>query len=384
MARPVSVATRRLATDAMTARPASRPVKPPIPATADSDNRASWPIVNKIVRPREKLPMIDAETGANRQTETTDDLHLRIAVLTYKRPEDIAAALPRLLAQAESVLDIHTRADIMVVDNDPLGGARNFVETFAAEHTDLAVIYQNETTPGISAARNRALHTAGDVDLLVFIDDDERPTERWLALLLETYRKHRSAAVVGPVISEYEVEPDAWVRSGRFFDRRRLPTGSVLDVAATNNLLLDMHQIRSHGLAFDEQFGLTGGSDTMFTRTLHGRGGELIWCDEAVVIDVVPATRVTREWVLRRAFRSGSSWSATSLKLTESQPARVAARLRLTGRGSVRIAGGAARLAAGAVGRSQGQRARGQRTIARGAGMLSGAWGYVYSEYKRT
>jgi glycosyltransferase involved in cell wall biosynthesis len=333
--------------------------------------------------------MIDAETRANRpaeatrNTESTGTLHVRIAVLTYKRPDDIAAALPRLLAQAESVGDVGTRADIVVGDNDPEGGAREVVESFAAEHADVPVIYENETTPGIAAARNRALDTAAEVDLLVFIDDAERPSDRWLALLLQTYREHRSAAVVGSVISEYEVEPDAWVQSGRFFDRRRLPTGSKLDVAATNNLLLDMHQIRSHRLIFDEQFGLTGGSDTMFTRTLHRLGGELIWCDEAVVVDVVPAARVTRDWVLRRAFRSGSSWSATSLKLADSRLQRLATKLRLTGRGSVRIAGGAARLAAGTVGRSQGQRARGQRTIARGAGMLSGAWGYVYSEYKR-
>jgi succinoglycan biosynthesis protein ExoM len=311
-------------------------------------------------------------------------LHARIAVLTYKRPEDIAAALPRLVDQAESVLGEAVAADIVVVDNDPEGGARDFVESFAALHPSVPVLYENETRPGIAAARNRALETAREVDVLVFIDDDERPSDRWLALLLETYRSYGSAAVVGPVISEYEVEPDPWVRSGHFFDRRRLDTGTRLDVAATNNLLLDLHQIRAHGLVFDEQFGLTGGSDTMFTRTLHRLGGELVWCDEAVVVDVVPATRVTRDWVLRRAFRSGSSWSATSLKLADNKAQRTVTRLRLSGRGLVRLAGGTARAAVGLVSRSQGQQARGQRTVARGAGMLSGAWGYVYSEYKRT
>lgn len=311
-------------------------------------------------------------------------LRVRIAVLTYKRPADIAAALPRLVDQARSVGRSATSVDVVVVDNDPDGGARSTVEAFAAEHPDVAVHYENETRPGIAAARNRALETATEIDLLVFIDDDERPQEQWLELLVDTYRTHRSAAVVGPVISEYEVEPDAWVRAGNFFDRRRLPTGTPVDVAATNNLLLDMHQIRTHGLSFDEEFGLTGGSDTMFTRTLHEQGGELIWCDEAVVVDVVPAARVTRDWVLRRAFRSGSSWSATSLKLADGPLARTATRLRLSGRGLVRVAGGAARAGLGTVSRSAGQQARGQRTLARGAGMLSGAWGYVYAEYKRT
>jgi hypothetical protein len=58
-------------------------------------------------------------------------------------------------------------------------------------------------------------------------------------------------------------------------------------------------------------------------------------------------------------------------------------KLRLTGRGAVRVLGGGARLVAGTMGRSMAQRARGQRTIARGAGMVSGAWGFVYAEYKR-
>lgn len=309
---------------------------------------------------------------------------VRIAVLTYKRPGDIAAAMPRLLSQAVSVSSGEVNADIVVVDNDPDGGARAYVEDFAGTHPEVAVLYENETSPGISAARNRALETAADVDVLAFIDDDERPTDHWLALLLETYRSRDCAAVVGPVVSEYEVEPDAWVSSGRFFDRRRLPTGSVVEVAATNNLLLDMHRVRAFGLTFESQFGLSGGGDTMFTRTLHDRGGVMVWCDEAVVIDVVPASRVTRDWVLRRAFRSGSSWSVTSLRLTDTAPGRVRTRAVLTGRGVVRVAGGAARFAAGTVGRSMGQRARGLRTMARGAGMLSGAWGYVYSEYKRS
>lgn len=315
---------------------------------------------------------------------STTPLSARIAVLTYRRPDDIAATLPRLVEQAESVASPDVTVDIVVVDNDPDGGARTYIEGFAAAQPSVQVLYEHETHPGIAAARNRALKTAQSVDVLVFIDDDERPQQDWLALLLDTYRSHRSAAVVGPVISEYEVDPEPWVQAGRFFDRRRLPTGTLLDVAATNNLLLDMHQIRAFGLEFDEQFGLSGGSDTMFTRQLHGLGGKLVWCDEAIVVDVVPATRVTRDWVLRRAFRSGSSWSATSLKLADSKAERMGTRLRLTGRGLVRLAGGTARTVAGTIGRSQGQQARGRRTIARGAGMLTGAWGYLYSEYKRS
>ena len=49
-----------------------------------------------------------------------------------------------------------------------------------------------------------------------------------------------------------------------------------------------------------------------------------------------------------------------------------------------RIVAPVLRTLAGTLGRSMAQRAKGQRTIARGAGMLSGAWGFVYAEYKRS
>lgn len=319
----------------------------------------------------------------------TDDpgVELVIAVLTYRRPEDIARILPQLVEQASSVQTELVRASIVVVDNDPTAGAREFVTSYSAgrrgadEH--ISIRYENEPTPGISAARNRALRSSVGADVLVFIDDDERPSPKWLACLLQTYDEHHSAAVVGPVISEFEREPDAWVRAGRFFDRRRLATGTRLEVAATNNLLLDMQQIRNFGITFDLDFGITGGDDTMFTKEIRKHGGTMIWCDEAVVFDVVPATRLTHRWVVLRALSSGNSWSLTSIKIEEDSTARLLSRVTLTGRGTIRAVGGAARYAVGLITRRTVQEARGLRTMARGAGMVLGAWGYAYKEYRR-
>ncbi len=296
-----------------------------------------------------------------------------VAMLTYRRPADLAHALPRILAHTEPA-----GATLMVVDNDPAGSAAAVVTEFGTR-----VRYVNETRPGIAAARNRALADADEDALLVFIDDDERPTDGWLDLLLATYATHRSAAVVGPVVSEYEVPPDRWVTAGRFFDRRRLRTGTPVDVAATNNLLLDLTQVHAAGLRFDEAFGLSGGSDTLFTRRLVRSGGRMIWCDEAVVIDMVPAARGTRDWVLRRAFRSGNSWTRTSLEMASTGPGRTVARLQAVANGLARIGAGAASVLHGSIVRNLARRVRGTRTIARGAGMAAGAVGYIYQEYRR-
>lgn len=319
----------------------------------------------------------DGSTGA---PAAGADPRTVVAVLTYRRPDDLRAVLPMLVAQART---LDPPARVLVVDNDPDAGAQDVVAQAAQDAAGVDVVHVHEPRPGIAAARNRALDEVGDARVVVFVDDDERPVDRWLRLLVDTYLVDRPEAVVGPVVSEFVQEPDAWVRAGRFFDRRRLRTGTTTDVAATNNLLLDLDRLRALGLRFDEAFGLSGGSDMLITRQLSGAGGRIVWCDEAVVVDVVPPDRVTRTWVLARAFRSGNTWARTSVVLAPGPLGRTVVRLRLTGEGLVRTLGGAARVVVGRLTGSASQHARGRRTLARGTGMLAGAYGTVYVEYAR-
>ncbi|WP_104198995.1 glycosyltransferase family 2 protein [Cryobacterium sp. Y29] len=317
---------------------------------------------------------------------STGDPRVVIAVLTYRRPADLEELLPELLDQAGMVL---APVEIIVIDNDPDAGARTLVtDTRWVEAGEPAstggtpIRYAHEPTPGIASARNRALQEGQGADLLIFIDDDERPSSHWLVQLLDTYSTYRPAAVVGPVLSQYDIEPDQWIRAGGFFERRRFTTGTPVSLAATNNLLLDLAQVRRLELSFDERFGLSGGSDSLFTRQLHQRGGQMIWCDEAIVIDIVPADRLTREWVLQRAFRMGNTWSRINLDDTD-RAKRVLVRMSLQARGAARLCGGIVRYIAGSLVGQVPLRARGLRTAARGAGMLAGSVGSVYHEYKR-
>ena len=302
---------------------------------------------------------------------------LVVVILTYRRPEDLRVAVPLVLAQLE---DAPCDGSVVVVDNDPAGGAMDL----AAEIADDRVRFVHEPAPGIAAARNRGLDEGGDADLLVFIDDDERPEPGWLRTLVGEWLRTRPAAVVGPVVSIYEREPEPWIAAGRFFTgRRRLPTGTEVDVAATNNLLLDLRQVRAAGVRFDLRFGASGGEDTLFTRQLHRRGGRMVWCDEAVVLDVVPAARLTRPFIARRAFRYGNGWSRVALELEAGPGARAVRRAALSAQGLARIAAGSGRVGAGLALSSMRHRAMGTRTLLRGLGMVSGAWGHAYVEYER-
>ncbi len=315
-------------------------------------------------------------------------VRVAVAVLTYRRPADIEALVPMLLAQSRG-LPAPDSAYVLVVDNDPTGGARPVVTPHAAP--DLR--YVVETEPGISAARNRALREASDADLLVFIDDDERPTEAWLAALVGTQRRYGAAAVAARVASQIDGTPDRWITAGGFFDRRHrvdVPTGTAIDTAATNNLLLDLRVVRRLGLRFDSGFGLSGGEDSLFTRGLTGSGETMVWCAEAVVTESVPALRLTRRWVLLRSVSSGNSAVRVDLRLAAGARERASVRSRYLTAGVARVLAGLVRAAGGylldAAGGRSGARhqARGMRAAARGAGMAAGALGWTYHEYRRT
>ena len=299
-----------------------------------------------------------------------------VAVLTYLRPDDLLEALS---AVQEQVDGREGPTSVLVIDNDPEGSAMHLQERFPVDR----VRFVHEATPGISAARNRALDEAGDADVLVFIDDDERPEPGWLRHMVETWQRTGATAVAGPVISVFGSEPDPWVTASGHFARPRFPTGTDLVAAGTGNLLLDLRRVHGLGLRFDPRFAATGGGDTLFTRQIRRAGDRLVSCDEAVVHDVVRPSRLTRRWLVRRWYRSASNWSRVALELEVSPMARGARRVVLTGQGLGRVATGVARFLAGVVTASVARRATGARRVVRGLGMTAGAWGLSYNEYKR-
>lgn len=310
-----------------------------------------------------------------------DPFRVVVAAPTFHRLDRLRVLLPQLVAQAQSARAGFVAAPevdgtvplirIVIVDNSPEGDARELVE-----HCGLpAVEYAHQPTPGIGAARNMTLDVARDAEVLVCLDDDERPQERWLELMLRTWLRHRPAAVAGRVLAEFDpdLEVDPWLVAGDFFTRRSLPTGTVVDVAPAGNLLLHMPTITALGLRFNERTGLTGGEDTEFTRALVAAGQTIVFCDEAAIVDLVPASRANRRWVLLRALSQGN----------------IAARLRrvpqplLVLLGAGRMAAGAAQIGYGRVRGSLRSRARGARLAARGLGFLLAGLGLRYDEYAR-
>ncbi len=300
-----------------------------------------------------------------------------VAVATYRRPDCLDRILPELADQAGR---LGHPATVLVVDNDPDGGAGPAVLAWA----DRGVRYVHEPAPGISAARNRALLEAGDADLLVFVDDDELPLPGWLHEHVTHWLEWRCAAVAGPVTARFEGDADEWVRASGVFDRTERPTGTVVRGAASNNLLLDLAQLRQHRLSFDERFGISGGSDTRLIHQLVKQGGVVRWCAEAEVLDFIPVPRSNRAWALKRTTRTSNTWSRVALDLADSPGERLRERVDLTLRGGYRLLRGLAGMLTGTLRGDVATRARGEVAVASARGMVGGAWGRVEQEYRRS
>jgi hypothetical protein len=109
----------------------------------------------------------------------------------------------------------------------------------------------------------------------------------------------------------------------------------------------------------------------------------MVWCDESVVTDMVPRSRMTRRWVLIRAWSHGNTTTVVALRLAHSAWGRLRVRASQTLGGVVRVVAGLGRFAFGLLVRSDRHQARGLRMAFRGAGFISGALGLVYAEYAR-
>ena len=231
--------------------------------------------------------------------------HISVCICTFKRPELLTYLLQRLNYQQTE--DLFTYS-VVVADNDPAQSARQTVEAFLPS-ANMPVKYCHESEQNIAMTRNKSLQNA-DGEFIAFIDDDEYPVDDWLLQLFKTRLAYEVAGVLGPVKPYFQQKPPKWAEKGRFFDRPSYPTGYVLNFsqARTGNVLFKAEILAGTDEAFRTEFD-TAGEDIDFFRRMMDKGFKFVWCDEAVAHELVPNSRCTRRYLLRRALLRGSNFS---------------------------------------------------------------------------
>jgi succinoglycan biosynthesis protein ExoM len=226
--------------------------------------------------------------------------HITVCICTYRRPHFLKRLLDELgRQQTDNVFGY----SIVVADNDHLRSASTIVSEFA-QTASITIHYCVEPRQNIALARNLAIANAAG-DYIVFIDDDEFPTARWLLTLFTACAKYDADGVLGPVKPYFEKQAPEWIIKGKFHERPTYPTGFQIDwrKGRTGNTLLKTYLFEGETQPFRPQF-LTGEDQDFFRRMIE-KGHRFVWCNEAVAYEIIPATRCTRTFLLKRALLRG-------------------------------------------------------------------------------
>ena len=166
-----------------------------------------------------------------------------------------------------------------------------------------------------------------------------------------------------------------WIIAGRFFDRDRHPTGTQLKITRTGNVMLKMNIMDRIGV-FDEKYSFIGGEDSNFFDRVYKSGGSIVWSDEAVVEEWLPSSRIQLKWLLKRSYAEGII-TDTFYHYNEGR-----SHAYTFMRGILRMGKGVCLMV---ISIPQGKPGivKELRRILVGAGMIAGASGWQYEQYRK-
>lgn len=238
----------------------------------------------------------------------------RVTVIlpTYRRPESLARALEGLARQD----DPGFAWELVVIDNEAAPGAEAVFAFHEGTFGGRARMVR-ETRTGSAYARNRGIAEARG-DVVVMIDDDVVPASDWLKILVEPVLAGSVAGAGGRVMLDPGVERPKWldeVAVGAYLARWDLgdePRAlTEKEFILTANCAFDAARLRASG-GFEPSLGPQGGTplvndDALLVRRIRERGGIVRWLPEAVVFHELPASRLNRRYLMRRAYAQGRS-----------------------------------------------------------------------------
>jgi glycosyltransferase involved in cell wall biosynthesis len=250
---------------------------------------------------------MDTSLGHDERSESAGDAttrevkHISVCICTYKRELFLKRLLTDLRDQDTDGLFTYS---IVVADNDALQSAKGVVSNFAAT-SKIPITYCVEPRQNIPSARNKAIENSSG-DFIALIDDDEFPTKRWLLTLLSACNSYGVDGALGPVMRHFDGNPPKWIVKGGFYQRATYPTGLIINwtMGRTNNALLNKRIFSPGVQPFRPEFRVAEDQD--FFRRMIESGFSFVWCNEAIVYEVVPPVRWKRTFILRRALLRGA------------------------------------------------------------------------------
>jgi len=237
-----------------------------------------------------------------------------IVIPTFRRTAGAIAAARSALAQ-----ECKAPFEIILVDNDPAGGALDELHALA-DHASHSVTVVHEARPGVANARNAGLRAAKG-KLIAFLDDDEIASDRWLAELVRVQAETKADVVFGPVSTRLTSAPrDHRDYFDDFFARDPHHAEGPIKVFYGCGCSLVLRAALPSAEPFSAARNEIGGEDDLLFQTMKAKGATFAWAPSAYVWETPELSRVTLAYTLKRAFAYGQgpatkAWTGKPKKL---------------------------------------------------------------------
>lgn len=208
--------------------------------------------------------------------------------------------------------------ELLVVNNNSTDSTEEVLTTFAAR-LPLRVVMEAE--PGLSNARNRAVHEATG-DYILWTDDDVLVDERWMAAYCEAFVSWPEAAIFGGNIKPwFEGTPPEWLvrvwpqvasaYASRDLGEQSMPLSREVLPFGANYAVRTCEQRR---YLYDPHLGVRpdsviGGEETTVIISMLVDGATGRWVPAARVRHYIPSTRQSLAY-LRKYFRGYGEYCA--------------------------------------------------------------------------
>lgn len=227
-----------------------------------------------------------------------------IGICTYKRN----FLLENCLKELEKInIPYDTMLEIVVADNSEQEEAKELVEKIGKNYL-FKLNYFSEKKHSIAAVRNKILRESLNLtaDYVAFIDDDEYPDKNWLIELCKTIDKYECDVVSGDVTQIFDKNISKSIKENYLFkNKKNRKTGDIRQTACSGNVIFSTKLIKEKDLYFDENYGLMTGEDLNYFEKANDLGYKIVWCEEAIVFEIVEKKRQNLKYILARNFNNG-------------------------------------------------------------------------------
>jgi hypothetical protein len=213
------------------------------------------------------------------------------------------AALGRRTADA--LIDQDYRGSVVLMVPEGTATDRRWIRQGVEQSRGVILCPRAGSSPELdcNTAFAMALELRPSVEYVALLKFGAVAPPQWLSVIMNAQQEFDADLVVGPIKAVFDEAPSDWMLSGPFFDRFGIQRGPVPRIPAADNLLLRADVVRSCLPRIFAPRPIPHESEwTEFAYRAEALGFASICANDAVVFDVVPKSRMTKEWIISREY----------------------------------------------------------------------------------